>query len=228
MLAPSGSPATINVRCWAVRAAKPATPATENQHRDVQRQDQQRQQQAAALEAHGQGRADGAEQAQHRRTEQQESSSTGMQRAGRPSISANSGDIRTRASPENSQCASTLASTRRARGAAKGPTAPENRPRNRCGTALPARAARPIAPPPRPGRATRFVAIGSPARPPGEQGDDDGEEHQRIGQLRRSAEQQARLARQEQAEDVAHAGSPSAGSTVAPLAALSAPRSSSR
>ncbi len=45
-----------------------------------------------------------------------ESSSTGMQRAGRPSISANSGDIRTRASPENSQCASTLASTRRARG----------------------------------------------------------------------------------------------------------------
>ncbi len=56
-----------------------------------------------------------------------------------------------------------------------------------------------------------------------EQGDDDGEEHQRVGQLRRSAEQQARLARQKQAEDVAHAGSPNAGSTVAPLAALSAP-----
>ena len=180
MLAPSGSPATINVRCWAVPAAKPQRPATENQHRDVQRQDQQRQQQAAALEAHGQGRAD-AEQAQHRRTEQQESSSTVCNGPAGPA-SANSGDIRTRASRKTASVPAPWPAPEEPGGAAKGPTAPENRPRNRCGTALPARAARPIAPPPRPGRATRFVAIGFPARPPGEQGDDDGEEHQRVGQ----------------------------------------------
>ncbi|MCY1505706.1 hypothetical protein D9M68_399280 [compost metagenome] len=45
-----------------------------------------------------------------------ESSSTGRQRAGRPSISASSGASSTRANPEKSQCASTLARTRSGRG----------------------------------------------------------------------------------------------------------------
>src|SRR5690606_20254440 len=46
-------------------------PAAENQHRDVQRQNQQRQQQAAALETNGKRGAHRAKQTQHRSAKQQ-------------------------------------------------------------------------------------------------------------------------------------------------------------
>ncbi|MNR37259.1 hypothetical protein D3C85_1552620 [compost metagenome] len=45
-----------------------------------------------------------------------ESSNTGRQAAGKPSISASKGASKTSARPEKAQCASTLAKTRRARG----------------------------------------------------------------------------------------------------------------
>ncbi len=180
------------------------------------------------LRAHGQGRADGAEQAQHRRTEQQGKQQHRHATGRQAQHQREQRRHQDQGQPGKQPVCQHLGQHQKSQGCAKGPTAPENRPRNRCGTALPARAARPIAPPPRPGRATRFAAVALRPDRQGEQGDDDGEEHQRIGQLRRSAEQQARLARQERLKTLLMRGSPSAGSTVAPLAALSAPRSSSR
>src|SRR5471030_3084094 len=95
-----------------------------------------------------------------------ESSNTGRQAAGKPSINANSGASKTSARPEKAQCASTLAKTRRARGSAKGPTVQAIRLRNHCGKARPARVKPIKGPLPRPVPETRFATIETRGRPP--------------------------------------------------------------
>ena len=91
--------------------APPSTAATrEDQHRNVERQDQQRQQHAAAPGAQHQRRADGADQAQARRGERQRGRPAPEKRAARRcNRTASSGEAMISGSPVVSQCAATLA-----------------------------------------------------------------------------------------------------------------------